>query len=244
DRELAASALPPAGTGPHQRSWWLETPSQHTPAGPDATRDADATLVCPLWLEPMAVARPHGGALVLVGRHEALVATRDAVEVLAGQAALALDRIALVEAVGRRDSDLYLRAVIRNTSEIMLVTDSDQRIRYASPALHDLLGIEPQPLTDLHDLVHPDDRNRLRAAMLGDDGEGAVFCALQRRDGTQVLVEAAYRDLRADRLVQGFVVTVRDFTDSQPSEHRPHREHSDNLPGAVNRRSARGKFRY
>lgn len=238
DRELASSALPAAGAGQHQLSWWLATPG-----GPDVPAGAEATLVCPLWLEPMGT-RPHGGALVLIGRHDALVATRDAVEVLAGQAALALDRIALVEAVGRRDSDLYLRAVIRNTSEVMLVTDADQRIRYASPAVQELIGSEPQPLSELGDLVHPDDRNRLRAALLGDDTDGTVFCALQRADGTQVLVEATYRDLRADRLVQGFVITVKDITDARPPERRPHREHPENLPGAVNRRSARGKFRY
>ena len=240
DRQLTLAALPAAAAGPRPRSWWLDEKSQ-----PQDLRTGEATLVCPLWLEPLAVARPNGGALVLAGRHEMLAASRDALEVLAGQAALALDRIALVEAVGRRDSDLYLRAVIRNTADIMLVIDEDQAIRYASPALRELIGAsELPPFATLHDLVHPDDRGQVRRA-LRDEGDGVVYCALQRADQSQVLVEATYRDLREDRLVQGFVVTMRDVTKSHdPVDQVPHMDHVDELPAWVNRRSAQHKFRY
>ncbi len=234
DRRLALEAVPPADTGPDARSWWAGSESGD-----------QATLVCPLWLEPLSVARPSGGALVLTGRRDDLNAGRDALEVLAGQAALALDRISLVEAVGRRDSDLYLRAVIRNTADMMLVIDEDQRIRYASPALRELLGREDlPPLATLQDLVHPDDRIQVRQA-LQNDGDGVVYCALQCGDGRTVMVEATYRDLREDRLVQGFVVTMRDITEGSGDDGRlPHREHVDELPAWVNRRSARHKFRY
>ncbi|MFI6075775.1 PAS domain-containing protein [Actinoplanes sp. NPDC051343] len=237
DRQLLAEALPGAG-GPSDRSghrsWWLQDPQAD-----------EATLVCPLWLEPLAVARPGGGALVLTGRRDDLVMARDALEVLAGQAALALDRISLVEAVGRRDSDLYLRAVIRNTADMMLVIDEDLRIRYASPALRSLLDQdELSPLATLGDLVHPDDRGLVRRALLAS-GDGTVFCALRRADHTQVYVEMTYRDLRADRLVQGFVLTLRDVSKAHhPVEQMPHLDHVDELPAWVNRRSAQHKFRY
>jgi PAS domain S-box-containing protein len=234
DRQLTPDAVSGLEAGPPPGSWWIE----------DADHDY-ATLVCPLWLEPLAVARPGGGALILVGRRDTLTATRDTLEVLAGQAALALDRIALVEAVGRRDSDLYLRAVIRNSADIMVVIDEDQRIRYASPSLRELLGADDlPPLATLDDLVHPDDRNQLRQAFRSS-GDGVVFCSLLRADGSQVLVEATYRDLREDRLVQGFVVTMRDFTQGhEPNEQLPHGDNLDELPARVNRRSSRHKFRY
>ena len=239
DRQLTLQALPAAASSPRPRSWWLDDKTKND-AG-----TGDGTLVCPLWLEPLAVARPNGGALVLAGRKDMLTASRDALEVLAGQAALALDRISLVEAVGRRDSDLYLRAVIRNTADIMLVIDDDQQIRYASPALHELIGAkELPPFTTLHDLVHPDDRSQIRRA-LRDEGDGVVYCSLQRADESQVMVEATYRDLREDRLVQGYVVTMRNVTQSPESvEQVPHLEHVDELPAWVNRRSAQHKFRY
>jgi PAS domain S-box-containing protein len=232
DHQLTDAALPSTHAGP--RSWWLQ-----------GTNDHEGTLVCPLWLEPLAVARPSGGALVLTGRRDVLTASGDALEVLAGQASLALDRIGLVEAVGRRDSDLYLRAVIRNTADMMLVIDEDQRIRYASPALRDILERgEIPPMTTLQELVHPDDRAQVRQA-LQSEGDGTVFCALQCADERQVLVEATYRDLRTDRLVQGFVITMRDVTNAhQPDGRRPGQEHLGELPAWLNRRSARGKFRY
>jgi PAS domain S-box-containing protein len=234
DRRLTLEAAPGPGAGPPPRSWWTE----------DADHDY-ATLVCPLWLEPLAVARPSGGALIVVGRRDTLTATRDTLEVLAGQAALALDRISLVEAVGRRDSDLYLRAVISNSTDIMVVIDEDQRIRYASPSLPELLGTDDlPPLATLADLVHPDDRNQLRRAFR-TSGDGVVFCSLVRADQSQVLVEATYRDLREDRLVQGFVVTMRDFTQGhEPNEQLRHGDNLDDLPARVNRRSSQHRFRY
>jgi PAS domain S-box-containing protein len=240
DRKLAEAGVsastpsPRAATaGSRPRSWL-------------ADEDGDyGTLVCPLWLEPMAVARPSGGALVLTARRDVLAATRDALEVLAGQAAMALDRIMLVEAVGRRDSDQYLRTVISNTAELMLVIDEDQRIRYASPALRKVIGEEElSPLATFTDLVHPDDQGPVRRAFLSS-GDGKLFCALRRSDESQILVEATYRDLREDRLVQGYVVTMRNVTSAHdPQEQHPHRDHVDELPAWVNRRSAQHKFRY
>ncbi|GIM89067.1 PAS domain-containing protein [Paractinoplanes toevensis] len=234
NHELVESGLStePTGAGPGRRSWLVNEDGD------------DGTLICPLWLEPMAVARPSGGALIVTARREVLAVTHDALEVLAGQAAMALDRIMLVEAVGRRDSDQYLRTVISNTAELMLVIDEDQRIRYASPAVRKLLGQELSPLATLTDLVHPDDQSPVRRAFQSN-GDGKLFCALLRSDETQILVEATYRDLREDRLVQGYVVTMRNVTDGRdPQEQHPHRDHVDELPAWVNRRSAQHKFRY
>ncbi|MEV0898377.1 PAS domain S-box protein [Actinoplanes sp. NPDC049802] len=229
DGRMAREGLPAAPAGAGSRSWWIA-----------ATDPDERTLVCPLRLEPLAVARPSGGALVITGRREALIAGRDALEVLAGETALALDRITLVEAVGRRDSDLYLRAVTGNTAEIMAVIDSDRRIRYASPGLRRLAGGEElPPLTVLDDLIHPDDRESVRSA-LSTKGDGTVHCAVQRADGSQALVEISYRDLRQDRLVQGLVVTLR--VAGSRAEAVP--QQGGDLPAWVNRRSAQHKFRF
>jgi PAS domain-containing protein len=239
DGELTLKALPPAGSTPRPRSWWLSDEDPY-----DTTAGSDATLVCPLWLEPLAVARPRGGALVLTSRRDPLTLTRDALEVLAGQAALALDRIALVAAVGLRDSDHYLRAVIGNTSEIMLVTDDDHRIRYASPALSALLDAELPPFATLSDLVHPDDHSAVERA-LTSGSETRVVCTLRRPDARHIPVEMSIRDLRDDRLVQGYVLTLCDLTGNRErGQSEPHREGNDDVAAWVNRRSVRDKFRY
>jgi PAS domain-containing protein len=230
-----ATSLPlDAAPGPLSRSWWVD----------DADHDY-ATLVCPLWLEPLPIARPGGGALILVGRRDILTATRDTLEVLAGQAALALDRIALVEAVSHRDSDLYLRTVIRTSGDLTAVVEEDRRIRYASPSLRELLGVDDlPPLATLDDLVSPGDRFELREAFRRD-GDGVVLCSLLRADDSSVPVEATYRDLREDRLVQGFVVTIRVLRPGrEPDDRPPGPDNPDEPPARVNRRSARHKFRY
>jgi len=49
-----------------------------------------------------------------------------------------------------------------------------------------------------------------------------------------VYTEITYRDLRADRLVQGFVVTLRDVTKAHdPVEQVPHLDHVEELPAWV-----------
>ncbi|GIE82647.1 hypothetical protein Aph02nite_85970 [Actinoplanes philippinensis] len=249
DGRLSLEGLPAAPSDAGTHSWWTgtATPSEAgTHSWWTGTAGGDErTLICPLRLEPLAVARPSGGALVITGRREALTAGRDALEVLAGETALALDRITLVEAVGRRDSDLYLRAVTGNTAEIMAVVDSDHRIRYASPGLRRLIGGgDLPPLTALDDLIHSDDQEAVRRALRAE-GDGTVYCALPRPDGTHVFVAMSYRDLRHDRLVQGLVVTLRPVGNSGAvTDPAPHHEHQGELPAWVNRRSARDKFRY
>lgn len=234
DRRPALEAVPGPEGGAPARSWWIPDADHHY-----------ATLVCPLWLEPFDVARPAGGALILTGRRDTLTATRDILEVLAGQAALALDRICLVEAVGHRDGDLYLRAVIRTSEDIMAVIEQDRRIRYVSPALRELLGVDDlPPLATLDELVHPDDSIPLRQA-LRSRGDGVVVFSLLRADGSSVPVQATYRDLREDRLVEGFVMTMRIVPRGREPEDRPPPPvNPDELPARVNRRSSRRKFRY
>ena len=55
-------------------------------------------------------------------------------EVLAGQVALALERIALSHEVTRRNSETYFRTLVQNTSDVILIVDDEDRIRYASPS--------------------------------------------------------------------------------------------------------------
>jgi hypothetical protein len=63
-------------------------------------------LVCPLSSRPDAA--PAGTVTVAADRR-VLAAAQDAIEVLAAQARLALERIALTDVISRRDSDRYLR---------------------------------------------------------------------------------------------------------------------------------------
>ncbi|WP_432971741.1 PAS domain-containing protein [Dactylosporangium sp. CA-233914] len=196
----------------------------------------DHVLVCPL----------DAGVLYVAGHRRDLLAAIDAVSVVAGQAALALARISLTEAASRRDSDEYLRAVTEHAGDVVLVLDDDQRIRYTSPSAAEVLGIWPTPFATLREIVAAEDREQVARTVsrAGSDTTGATRdeWTLRRPDGTRVLLEVIFRDLRDDRLVRGMVVTLRDVTEERRTEHEHLRRAFTDTPGAQNRDSSARKF--
>jgi len=194
-------------------------------------------LICPL----------DAGVLYVAGNRRDLLAALDAVSVVAGQAALALARIGLTDAASRRDSDDYLRAVTEHSNDVVLVLDDDQRIRYTSPSVADVLGIWPTPFASLREIVAPADREQvlrtLDKARTGQRDVTRDTWSLRRPDGTRVLVEVVFRDLRDDRLVHGMVVTLRDVSEQRRAEHELlSQAFSSDSPGAQNRDSSARKF--
>ncbi|MER7007061.1 PAS domain S-box protein [Dactylosporangium sp. NPDC000555] len=192
-------------------------------------------LICPL----------DAGVLYVAGARRDLLTALDAVSVVAGQAALALARIGLTEAASRRDSDEYLRAVTEHGSDVVLVLDDDQRIRYTSPSVADVLGIWPTPFATLREIVAPQDRDQVlrtvQRALSGDRDGTRDRWSLRRPDGARVLVDVIFRDLRDDRLVRGMVVTLRDVTEQRRAAHEVVRRAFNDTPGAQQRdRSAPG----
>jgi PAS domain S-box-containing protein len=242
--ESAAYPLPPDAANRRTR---LATTSM---LGDDVRDQFEAfrvTLVCPLIVDRRAERDPGAGALFVAADEPALLATQDALEVLAAQAALALERIALTGAANCRDSDEYLRAVVQNTADVVVIIDEDQRIRYASPSLQSVLDIVPPPAATLRDIVHPDDHDQvaqtLTAAERLRDGAGARdVWSLRRPDGSRAAVEVSYRDLRHDRIVRGIIVTMRDITDEQEQRLESIRRTLDASPAGQNRRSVSRKF--
>jgi PAS domain S-box-containing protein len=205
-------------------------------------------LVCPLVLSRRSATDPGDGTLLVAAHDQVLAATQDAVEVLAAQAALALERIALTDAINRRDSDRYLRTVVQNTVDVVLITDDDDRIRYASPSLSTLLGVDPPAFATLCDILHPDDHPQIartaEMARRSPDPDGVPDCwNLRRPDGRRVLVDVSYRDLRQDRMVRGFVITMQDVTERRRRQRELALRALQASPANQNRRSALNRFR-
>jgi PAS domain S-box-containing protein len=210
----------------------------------------DEALECPILPRPRGAVDPGkiGGAVTIGADRRILGAAQDAIEVLAAEARLALERIGLTEAINRRDNDDYLRTVIQNTSDVVLVVDEDDTIRYASPALSREFGLPLPPSGQLRDLVTDDELAGIELTIAqakdttGPDGVRDTW-HLRRSDGSRVVVEVSCRDLRDDRMVRGYVLTLRDVTSERKRHEDEIRQALRSRPAGQNRHNSANKFR-
>jgi diguanylate cyclase (GGDEF)-like protein/PAS domain S-box-containing protein len=197
-------------------------------------------LSCPLLLTDRPVSGPAMGHLVVAADEAVLLTLRGALEILAAQAALAVERLTLSEEVTRRNNESYFRTLVQNAHDVILIVDDGGEVRYASPSAEAVLGAGSVVGTAVLDLVAPGDRDAaqraLRAVWSGGDTPGIRTYQLVRSDGGTVDVEVAARDLRDDPTVRGLVLTLRDVTAQRRLEDElTHRASHDALTGLANR---------
>ena len=199
-----------------------------------------ATLRCPLALDDRLAGKPLAGILYVAAPEGSLLALQGSLEVLASQAAMALDRIRLTDEVNRRNSEAYFRTLVLNTSDVILIIDAENRIQYASPSAVTVFGAEDLTGATFDLLVEPDERDRLTELVehvrFGVNPPGPVDFRAIRDDGVKVRVELDCRDLRGDQTVAGLVFTLRDVTQRRQLEHDlTHQAFHDSLTGLANR---------
>jgi diguanylate cyclase (GGDEF)-like protein/PAS domain S-box-containing protein len=141
-----------------------------------------------------------------------------------------------------RESEERFRSLVQNASDLITVIDPDTTIRYQSPAIKRVLGIEAEAAVGqrLADVVHPDDRARFLAA-LGDlmtkpssvvAGEGRVMDS----NGVWRHLEFTGSDQRDNRSIGGVVLNVRDVSErKQLEEQLRHQALHDPLTNLGNR---------
>ena len=170
---------------------------------------------------------------------------------LATQAGLALQRINLHERLIRQAREEYFRTLVQKSTDVILILDDDNRIRYASPSATTLASPGPVAGSSILDLVDPGDRTaaagllhlvRARGdrATTGPPGRSVQAARrdwiVHRTDGTAAHVEAACRDLRTDPSIAGLVLTLRDVTEQRRLEEElAQRAFHDPLTGLSNR---------
>jgi diguanylate cyclase (GGDEF)-like protein/PAS domain S-box-containing protein len=117
-----------------------------------------------------------------------------------------------------RSSEARFRALVRSSSDVIVVTDQSGGIAFASPSIRDVLGHDPVALqgTSPLDLVHPDDlpevEREVRALWEARNGSLVLRCRIGRADGAYLPMEAALTNLIDDRAVSGLTITARDIS--------------------------------
>ncbi|HET9443080.1 MAG TPA: PAS domain S-box protein, partial [Acidimicrobiales bacterium] len=182
---------------------------------------SEAIALRPLVLAPLVVGGRLAGAVVVAPRHRAGGAPRllEACEALGSAASLALESAQLAERLLDERSEQRFGAMIRNSSDILLVLRADGTVRYLSPSATRILGWRAEDLHGRHvrDLVHPGDAAMIAGAFhraLTQAGtHGPIECRVLHRDGSWRFLEAVGTGLHDDPGLSGVVVNVRDVTD-------------------------------
>ncbi|MDQ1045298.1 bifunctional diguanylate cyclase/phosphodiesterase [Streptomyces sp. V4I2] len=209
--------------------------------GPDEepTRAGHA-LVCPLTSQDHPSGDPLIGALIVAGDEHDLLVFRDTLATLAAQTALAVARVDLAEEVNQRNSEMYFRTLVQNASDVILILDDDDRVRYASPSADQVLGVPDLEGTLLVDLVPPQD-SRAVVETLGrirnrEYQTRREHWRMVRTDRATIEVEVRWSDLREEATVGGVVLTLRDVTEQRKLERElTHQAFHDSLTGLANR---------
>ena len=201
----------------------------------------DWMLLCPLTRGDRPPGDPLIGVLAVFGEQRALAGLAATLEILAHQVALTVERIMLREEVIRQGQEAYFRALVQDTSDVILVVNDDGKVRYATPSAASIFGDVAVAGAYLRDLVADGSRDELtgvlrRASAGGGSVRRYVDRRITRRDGLAVQVQVRASDLRADPAVDGLVLTLRDVTGQrQLEEQLKYQAFHDALTGLPNR---------
>ena len=148
---------------------------------------------------------------------------RDMLMAFADHASLALSDSRRIEAMRERDAERIqarFRALVQNSSDMIMVVAPDARVLYVSPSVQRSVDLEEGGT--LTGLIHPEDR-RAALAFLAEAAPAGRSAAplewrMRARDGSWLDVETIAAGQLEDPDVQGIVLNSRDVTERKRLE--------------------------
>ncbi|MFP5326068.1 MAG: diguanylate cyclase domain-containing protein, partial [Acidimicrobiia bacterium] len=197
-----------------------------------------ATLVVPLLSSEQDLT-----GCIIVATEDLLPAEYTAaLTALGSQVSLALESAALNEDLLRQQSEAHFRSLVQAGSDVIVISDADGRVRYASPAVERVLGYAPEDVIGhaISSTLHPDDVDSLEDHMATAREQAGtsrpIEFRLRHSDGTWRFVESVTNNLLHDPSVRGLVFTIRDVTESRAlNDQLRHQAFHDPLTGLANR---------
>jgi PAS domain S-box-containing protein len=120
--------------------------------------------------------------------------------------------------------EMYFRSLIESTSDVVAIFDGGGRVRYASPSLGRMLGIDPQSANGQPGFAaigaeNLAEANRVFAGVCGEPGAvGRLEIRARRADGDARILETTLHNLLDNLSVHGVVVNLRDVTERKQVE--------------------------
>jgi PAS domain S-box-containing protein len=139
-------------------------------------------------------------------------------------------------------SEERFRSLVQNASDVIVILESDGTVRYASPALGRVLGLEAGDVVGENAAAFVDPVDRARAMRIFAEAKRApgtrppVEFRLRHRDGAWRHLEVNRTNLLEDPAVGGIVFNLRDVTDRKVAEEQLRRRAFHDLLGGLQSR--------
>jgi PAS domain S-box-containing protein len=132
-----------------------------------------------------------------------------------------------------RESEARFRALILNSTDLIIVLDGEGIVRYGSPSVKTVLGYRPEDLLErqVFDFFHPEDLPVVTEAfgdLLNSPNDSLrVEARFLHQEGSWRVIEATASNLLDHPAIQGIVVNSRDITLRKRDERRLRRQAAD-----------------